>query len=408
MAILKLSEIRNRALSSGLYLVSAAAPPQLGHDSADLVVVERFRQWQAAGFAGEMKYLQREAEIFFRPSHLLPNCSAILSFFVPYYHQDYFLAASLGPAGDLTSPSGRIARYAWGLDYHLTIPQILKRIMLAVIQESTTLSYKIFTDAVPLHERFFAARSRLGFIGKNSLLITYDYGSFGFLAEVLLAELVPGHDLDFDLPTHSHPRLSMIEPERSGDGCGSCNRCQLDCPTAAIVGDGVVDARRCISYLTIEKRGAFSDWESEAIGEWLFGCDICQDVCPFNSALEHQPPEGPSPGPLLKELPLADVLSIRSDAEFRARFRDRPLLRPKREGLLRNAAAVAKNKRVLACLPELIDCVKTDPSAVVRGEALRTLRCFSNLVTGVDATRIQQVLAAPLHGKLRGKIEGAN
>ena len=155
--------------------------------------------------------------------------------------------------------------------------------------------------------------------------------------------------------------------------CGSCSKCQIGCPTGALVSDYTLDARRCISYLTIDKRGVLEEWEREAIGEWIFGCDICQEVCPFNHTTmkigrrvalsEFSPEEGAG-----KELLLSEILSIRSDEEFVQRFGGTPLMRTKREGLLRNAAVVAGNTRSVATVVALKEACN-DKSEVVREHA---------------------------------------
>ena len=379
MAAIKLSAIREKARDLGIELVGGL---QLGStiDPPLNPAIEKFEQWQAAGFGGEMKYLLRKPETYFSPALLLPGAEVVLSFFVPYGDEKN---AALNPL------CGRVAKYAWEEDYHLILPALLTKLMNALLPKASADEYRIFTDAVPLHERYFAAVGGVGFVGRNSLIITYQAGSFGFLAEVLAA-----FPVEFDLASLAHPRLAVLRGTIPGAGCGSCQSCTTACPTSAIVGDGVIDARMCISYLTIEKRGSFSEWESAAVGEWIFGCDVCQEVCPFNLANSHTRRLRETKRlELLSQLNLPEVLSIRTNAEFKARFERRPFLRAKREGLLRNAAAVAKNRRVIECLPQLIACVEEDTSPVVREEALRTLRDFSRVATGLDLMRINNALS---------------
>jgi epoxyqueuosine reductase len=198
-------------------------------------------------------------------------------------------------------------------------------------------------------------------------------GSFMFLGEVLwsleVSELPEVQDDEYE---GDNGRL------RSALGkshCGSCSRCIDYCPTSALVADRVLDARRCISYLTIEKRGSLTHQERTWIGEWVFGCDICQDVCPFNvvSIKSRAKPDCseflPSAG-VGCSLELSEVIAIRSDAEFVKRFGGTPLMRAKREGLVRNAAVVSANKRVFEVLEGLKSAVREDRSAVVRSHAL--------------------------------------
>jgi epoxyqueuosine reductase len=306
--------------------------------------------WRAAGHAGEMGYMMRR---FPAMEQLLPGVKCVVSFAV------YYDRAARPP---LARCHGMVARYAWGRDYH----KVLRRAGEAFVRElerrlAGTMRSRVFSDAVPLLERAIGERAGLGFIGRNSLLIRPGEGSFSFLGEVLL-----------------DAEVENTEAKKSGGSCGSCVRCIADCPTGAIVADGTIDARRCISYLTIEKRSALSRDERAAIGAWLFGCDICQDVCPFNhrglkreaaphyAELSHSAGAGSS-------LDVRALLAIRTHEEFSARFAGTPLMRAKREGLLRNAAVVAANTDCGEAAESLAAALEHDASPMVRQHCLWAL-----------------------------------
>jgi len=251
---------------------------------------------------------------------------------------------------------GRIARYAWGRDYHDVIPLRLRRLVAEIEQLlGRPVRARWFTDAGPLLERALARRAGLGRIGWNACLITETFGSWVFLSELLLdVELVPDQE-------ETRACLSVFE----------CQRC---CPTGAIASDGLVDARLCLSYHTIENRGAIPQPLRPKLGDWLFGCDICQAVCPHNARvpITDWPEFHPEAG-VGKTLALADVLAIASEEEFRARFRGTALRRAKRRGLLRNAAIVAANTGYDDVIPQLRRLAREDPDEIVRGHALWAL-----------------------------------
>lgn len=334
--------------------------------------VKPLNAWQQAGFAAEMGYMQRPAEVLCDPQRLCPGALSAATFAVLYEQT----AVPQCPQG-----AGRVARYAWGLDYHIVLRERLEALIKTVQREfCEAIVFRVFSDAVPLLERALAERSGLGFIGKNSLLIRPGTGSLFFLAEVL-----------WDIEVQSEA-LTIAEGT-----CGSCKRCMLNCPTGAIVEERVVDSRRCISYLTIEKRGSFSLWEREALGEWVFGCDVCQEVCPFNHASLKEArgailPEfrgGQIAGPFLQ---LDELLALRDDAKFRARFKNSPLLRPKRAGLLRNAACVAANTLAEECIPVLIEAAGNDPAPIVREHSVWALGKLDNGSAAIAAA-LERALA---------------
>ncbi len=318
--------------------------------------VKPLNDWQRAGYAGEMGYMQRPAELLCEPLKLCPEAVCAVCFAAMYERAS---------AGERPVGSGRVARYAWGRDYHQILKERLSALLDTLEKEfGEAVRCRAFSDAVPLLERALAERAGLGFIGKNSLLIRPGTGSLFFLAEVF-----------WDV---------SVEPDAlaiATGTCGSCERCRHACPTQAIVADRVVDARRCISYLTIEKRGSFNDWERRALGEWVFGCDVCQEVCPFNYASlklgegdvvpEFRAAQGAGP-----YLDLSGLLKIRRSGDFQKRFSGTPLLRPKRAGLLRNAACVAANTLAEQCVPVLIETAGSDSEPLVREHAVWALREF--------------------------------
>lgn len=284
------------------------------------------------------------------PAELLPGLKSIVVFGVPY---------DRSPAPPLKEGYGRIARFAWGRDYH----HVIKGMLSDLVSQAARVTgqkpeFRIGVDSIPLLERETAARAGLGFIGKNSLLLRKGTGSFFFLAELL-----------WNIEVSDSPHELVKE------SCGQCPMCEKACPVSTVKGDGSIDSSRCISYLTIEKRGALSTEERDSLGANVFGCDLCQECCPFNddAPVVHVPeafrPES-GPGPLL---PLESTLAVRDNAAFRKRFAGTSLLRAKREGLLRNCAAVAANTHAVSLAGALENAFREDPSVIVRAAALAAL-----------------------------------
>ena len=348
--------IQQLAVEVGLNTVSAIS----ASDIRTRLEEDRLRleQWQQAGFASEMAYMNRDSTLFVELERFLPGVRTLLSFSIPYRHRR---------VSDAIPPlHGRVARYAWGEDYHIVIRNRLELFAKRLQEEwGKSLRFRIFTDAVPVLERALARLGKLGFIGKNTLLIRPGSGSYAFLAEILL-------DVETEPSRQPH-----WPPSRETGGCKSCFRCGTACPTGAIREPYSVDSSRCISYLTIEKRTLFTEWEEKAIGGWVFGCDICQEVCPFNhrgiqdnGALPEFAPERGVGG----ALPLREVLNIRDDREYRHKFKGTALLRAKRAQLLRNACSVAANLGYKDLCEDLFDAARTDSSDIVRISAQRALK----------------------------------
>jgi len=221
----------------------------------------------------------------------------------------------------------KIARYAHGRDYHKVLKKLLKQLAAYINEQDPSAQTKLCVDSAPLLEKAYAVRAGLGFIGKNTTLITPQYGSY-----VLLGEILTNLELEYDQPA---------------DGtCGTCTRCIDACPTKAFAGPRELDAKRCISYLTIEHKGPIPQEFHKPMANWIFGCDICQEVCPYNKQFAK---------PLQLEafkkvtiagssIPLDEILAIKDDEEYVARFAGSPLMRAKRAGLQRNARIVKKNQ----------------------------------------------------------------
>lgn len=286
----------------------------------------RFQSWREAGMAGEMGYLtDRRGDLRSDPRHLLASAQSILCvgklYNTPHPHTHEI--QELG--------RGWISRYAWGADYHELMRGGLELLVGRIGElHAEPFEWKICVDTAPLLERSYARAAGLGWIGKNTCLINQQRGSWFFLGELLLS--IP---LTPDVPV--------------ADRCGTCARCIDACPTAAIVPDGLgwrLDARLCISYLTIEKRGEIPTDLSEQMGNHVFGCDICQDVCPWNRRAPVTEEAAFQPKEFAPELAQISELS---EEEFRSRFHSSPVRRTKHAGLLRNAAIAIRNAGVLAC-----------------------------------------------------------
>lgn len=350
---------RARALGFALCGITTPDPPE--H-------LPEYKSWLSDGLHAGMKYMESERGQALRadPRALFPECQSILVLAVNYFQGE-------SPSPDPESLSGRVARYAWGRDYHDVLLRRLKELMSFVeVAAGRTVRHRLYTDSGPIMERELAQRAGLGWIGKNTMLINEDVGSWTLLAEVMMDLALPP-----DEPFHL-------------DRCGSCTRCVDACPTKAILSDPRrVDSRQCISYLTIEHRGSLPSECRDALGDWVFGCDVCQQVCPWNERFA-QPrndpdfePRAPFPNP-----EMASLLGL-SQSEFRSVFRESAAKRAKRSGLLRNAVVVLGNTTENAAVVHLERALHTDPDAVVRGHAAWALsRC--------SADKAQRVLCAAL------------
>jgi epoxyqueuosine reductase len=306
-----------------------------------------FQRWLDANHHGEMAYLADKTAIERRadPQQILPECRSILVLGIPYSNPSLTTAVN-GPP-----PHGRVGAYAWGADYHIVLPERLQTLV-AFLEEQVghSIPNRWYTDTGPILERDLATRAGLGWIGKNTCLINPESGSYFLLAEILL-----GIDLPLDSPFTS-------------DHCGSCTRCIDACPTDCILPDRTIDSRRCISYLTIENKTQIPEGLRAPIGEWVFGCDICQMVCPWNIRFSPEtgdPAFAPRPG--VANPSLAAELAL-TPKEFNKKFKDSPVKRAKRRGYLRNVAVAAANSGQKIVLPMLRSTVG-DHEPLVREHA---------------------------------------
>jgi len=300
--------------------------------------IGQFNEWLAAGYAGTMDYLPARAEAYSHPKHVLDGVRSLLLLACNY--------RTVEPEPP-QSAAGRVSRYAWGVDYHDEIRRRLRDLADFLHRREPEASVRTVIDTAPLLEREFAQLAGLGWIGKNTLLLNKQAGSWFFLA-ALLTDL----ELDYDEP-------------HATDHCGTCTACLDACPTDAFVAPHVLDARRCISYLSIEHRGPIDQTLRPGMGNWLFGCDVCQDVCPWNHKAPASNDAAFQPRAGETTIDLIALFNL-DDAGFRRRFKNTPLWRPKRRGILRNAAIVLGNQRPIEALPVLIRGLDDD-EPLVRG-----------------------------------------
>ena len=334
-----------------------------------------YEAWLRAGRHAEMAYLAAPESVARRadPRRVLPACRSILVLGMAY------------PAAAAPVPgAGRVASYAWGDDYHDVLTERCQALVGWIqAEEGRLLPYRIYADTGPLLERDLAQRAGLGWIGKNTCLIHPVLGSYLFLAEVLL---------DLDLPP---------DPPFSADRCGSCTRCLDACPTGCILPDRTLDASRCISYLTIENKAAIPAHLRPRLEGWVFGCDICQSVCPWNHSPSPaiDPAFAPRPGLPAPDLPAE--LRLSSEA-FRAKFYGSPVKRAKRSGYLRNvAAALGSMPATPAAQEALADTLQHNQDPLVRLHAAWSLGQMG------DAATLQQAALTEKDPAVRAEIEQA-
>jgi epoxyqueuosine reductase len=299
------------ALAVGFDLVGVApAEPPAG--------LANFDEWLARGYAGQMAFLAERRDAYEHPDRLLPEARSVVVLGLGYRTSE--------PC-EPSQSEGRVARFAWGdADYHAVARSKLYRLADAMRGHAPGSQTRCAIDSAPLLERELAERAGLGWIGKNTLLLNREAGSWFFLAAVLTtAELEPD------------------EPQ-GVDHCGTCTACLDACPTQAFVAPRVLDASRCISYLTIEHEGLPAEGLRSGIGDWVFGCDVCQEVCPWNRRAPAVDTPGLTPRDDSNPIDLLPLVEL-SESEHRRRFRKTPLWRPRHEGLARNAAIALGNKR---------------------------------------------------------------
>ncbi len=341
--------LRADALELGFLQVGfapAAAPPH----------AEAYQDWLRQGHHGDMGWMAREDSVRRRldPREALAGCRTLVMASMGYAAEPGGFAGQ--PAGKHGQPRrSRVARYAVGRDYHLEFEERLAHLMALIRDRWPSADVKPYVDYGPVLERAHAQRAGLGWVGKNTMLIHPELGSWTLLGEVLTTvKIAP--DAPFE-----------------ADRCGTCIRCIEACPTGAIVGPRELDARRCIAYLTIELRGSIPESLRPGIGNRVFGCDICQEVCPWNDGAggggqpsRSIPWGGPVPPDTMASW--AEELLDLSDDQFLSRYGETPLARPGREGMLRNLCVGLGNSRDRAAVPVVMRCFDED-SPVVREHA---------------------------------------
>ncbi len=335
-------------------LASEAHP--LGGSTISPRAASRYRAWVEQGFHGEMAYLSQADSASKRlcPENLLPGLRSILVVGINYHTTPVARALMDDPS------RGAIASYAWGIDYHTVLADKLSRLAASIaVLARQPVAHRAFVDTGPVLERELADRAGLGFLGKNTCLISPGIGSWLFLGELFLSLELPASLL-------SHRSKNAARP--SVLSCGRCSRCLQACPTGALVAPHVLDSRRCISYLTIELKGSVPRELRPLLGNRVFGCDVCQGVCPWNRRFARPTSEpGFAPGVDSIAPRLLDLLALDDDA-FSRRFHGSPVRRARRRGLLRNAAVALGNWGSADAVPALVQALH-DAEPLVRGHS---------------------------------------
>lgn len=360
--------IKARALELGFDKVgiAPAEPPERSDFLAS---------WLARGFHGSMAWMERTAGKRADPRRLLPGARSIVSVAANYYTGEEPASAPERAA---------ISRYAWGEDYHLLLEDKLAALCAFLRELRPEANAKYYVDTGPVLEKAIAQRAGLGWIGKHTNLITMEYGSWVFLGEV-----VTDVELEPDRPAFDH--------------CGTCTRCIEACPTGAIVEPYVLDSRLCISYLTIELRRAIPPELRPALGNMVYGCDICQEVCPWNLRFARPSQEaGFLPRAENRRPPLRELIRLSLEA-FRQRFRRSAIKRAKWRGLLRNAAVALGNSGNIEAVPDLMAALDHQ-EPLVRSHAAWALGRIGGSKASVA---LEAALARERDPEVRREIESA-
>jgi epoxyqueuosine reductase len=363
--------IKNFAKTLGFDLVEILPASSLDENQKT-----SFQDWINSDFAGEMEYMKKETEKRIDLLKKFPDAKTII-----ILGMNYFPVKSLHRNGS----TGKIAKYAYGRDYHKVIEGKLKKLKEFILNHSIFhiphSTFKLYVDYGPILERAYAVKAGFGFIGRNTCLITEKFGSWVFLAELVtnlglchIVESTPCID-----STMAIPNLS----------CGNCAQCLSACPTGALISPYKLDARKCISYLTIENKGSIPEKLRPLIVDWLYGCDLCQEVCPHNARAKATKEADFKKQILGDTQILKDVLSIRTDQEFKQKFAGSPVIRIKRKGLLRNACVVAGNLKDKSLLPILKECLK-DEEELVREHAEWAITEIENVFLRLSFLRKQE------------------
>jgi epoxyqueuosine reductase len=313
MAQLTAADIKRRARELGFDacgIAPAAALPELAF----------FSEWLSRGYAGSMNYLERSAERRADVRHVMPTARTVIATATVYNTARPYSTECADPE------IAHVARYAWGEDYHDVIGRRLDALLEWMRNVSPEpFDARAYVDTGPVQERVYAQWAGLGWIGKNTCLINPELGSWMFLGEIICS-----------LPLEIDPPAL--------DRCGSCTLCIEACPTQAIVSPGVLDSNRCISYLTIEHRGDIPESLHEGVGTRIYGCDVCQEVCPWNTIAPTSADPAWQPRPVWRLPRVADVVAM-NDQDLQDALRRSPMKRTKAAGLRRNAAIADRNRR---------------------------------------------------------------
>lgn len=334
--------VRRRAIEIGFDLcgITSALMP---------TTLPQFHDWLDAGHAGEMGYLERRRDAYDHPEHVLPSVRSVILCGVCYDPERSHPVVE----NETASPVGRIARYARiAGDYHDSVKKMLRELAGVLHELQPGCQSRAVVDTAPLLERDAARQAGLGWFGKNTMLINKGRGSYFFLGAVLTSVELPPD-----------------EPHKT-DHCGTCTRCLEVCPTDALIEPHQLDARRCISYLTIELRDRPIPRELRSgMQDWMFGCDLCQEVCPWN---RHAPQPSKEAFQTQWSPSHAAEMLMLSEEEFREQYRKTPLSRPGRVGMARNAAIVLGNSGDAQFVP-VLEQATWDSSPLVRGAAIWAL-----------------------------------
>jgi len=340
--------IKQEAHRLGFILAGVTTPEPPPH-------LQAYENWLLQGYHGEMTYLETERARSHRadPLKIMPECRSVLVLGMRYPNP------VTTPATPSLPPSGRVAAYAWGTDYHFMLPERMNQLAEFIqSQVGRSVVYRAYTDTGPILERDLALRAGLGWIGKNTCLIAPGIGSYIFLAELLL---------DIEIPP---------DQPFEADRCGSCTRCIQACPTHCILPNRTLVASRCISYLTIELKSEIPEPLRRLMDNWIFGCDVCQTVCPWNRfASQDVDPRLAGPG-IHRQPNLAEEIML-SPEGFNHAFKTSSIRRAKRRGYLRNVAIAIGNSGNPGMIP-ILERFLQDPEPLIRQHAqwaLEQIKC---------------------------------
>ena len=303
--------IKQKGLELGFCQVGIARAERLTDEAS------RLEEWLSRGYHASMAWMKKNIEKRIDPREVLPDAKSIISvamnYYTPYQHSE-------------ESDTGKISRYAWGDDYHDILQTRLEKLLDFIKQKEKIAQGKVYVDTGPVMDKVWAQRAGIGWEGKHTNVISQEFGSWIFLGEIIL-----NLELEYDSPATDH--------------CGDCTLCIEACPTDAIAEPYVVDSNKCISYLTIEHRGEIAKELGEKFDRWLYGCDICQDVCPWNQKF--------ATPTMLKEFELREIakapkletIAEISQEEFSKEFKKSPIKRTKASGLKRNALLILQTTK---------------------------------------------------------------